>query len=303
MKISTALKTGAILVITSAILMSAPSVRAQQPGGLSSPGYVDEVDVVGAGLDRGSGNGEPNVVVSGAKGGAPKFNTPSASQVSASMEFEKWGSHNANLGGRIAGNRNTYIMSYSRTITPDVQAEIIAPYQRLKLQDTKAAEGFSDTELALRKYFVNTTDPAAPTIVASARVFLPTGNAEKGIGTHALGYGPSVLISKPYNNTLGYAGIGYTYIQKYSHLPFPTGLHYISPWYYWAGGATQIKPQWMTQYEVMAFNSPIDQFYIRALIGLRYSITPSMGIQVNYKKELRADGKAETLSIGWSGIY
>jgi hypothetical protein len=282
--------------------LSTQAAHAQQPSGLYQPGAFDSADVIGNGFDYGTGNGEPGLQSVGDKK-APHFGSASASQVSASAEFEKWGADK----NRFAGNRTTYLLSYNRQLRPDLEVQAIAPYQRLHINpgfNENAADGFADTELDARKYITNSKDANAPEIVASLRGFLPTGNWEKGIGLHQWGIGPSVLVSKPYNNTLGYAGLGYTWSTTYhTHAAFSFPTTNASPWYYWVGGATQWAPQWMSQVEMLGFTANDGEEYLRGLVGVRYGITPSMGVQVNYKQEFRAPGKAQTLSIGWSDLF
>jgi len=297
------MKTGALAVLGGALLgLTAPMAHAQQPGGIYQPGSYESVDVIGNGFDYGAGNGEPTISTMPGQT-APHFGTPSASQVSASAEFEKWGTD----GKRYQGNRSTYLLTYDRDLKPGLEGQIIFPYQRLHVNpgfDHPAADGFGDVEVDVRKYIVNAKNPDAVSFVASLRGFLPTGNWERGIGLHQWGVGPSLIVSKPVNNTLAYAGLGYTYSQRYTpHLAIGFRPDNFSPWYYWIGGSTQFNQKWASQVELLGFNSNNGEQYLRGLVGIRYGITPSMGFQVNYKQEFRAAGKAQTLSIGWSDLF
>jgi len=302
-KISTSMKTGALALLGGALLgLTAPAAKAQQPGGIYQPGSFESVDVVGNGFDYGTGNGEPTILTNPGDR-APHFGTPSASQVSASAEFERWSTD----AKRYGGNRSTYLLTYDRDIKPGLEGQVILPYQRLHINpgfDHPAADGFADTEVDIRKYIVNAKDPNAVSFVASLRGFLPTGNWERGIGLHQWGVGPSVIASKPFNNTLAYTGLGYTYSRRYNpHVAIGFRPDNFCPWYYWAGASTQYNQKWGSQAELLGFVSNNGEQYLRGLVGLRYAITPSMGFQVNYKHEFRAAGKAETLSIGWSDLF
>ena len=303
MKLNVSMKRTGIALVGSALIgLMASSAKAQQLGGTYQPGSFESVDVVGNGFDYGPGNGEPTIITTPGQG-APHFGTPSASQVSASAEFEKWGTD----GKRYGGNRSTYLLTYDRDLKPGIEGQIILPYQRLHINPgfkLPAADGFADTEVDVRKYIVNAKNPDAVNFVASLRGFIPTGNWERGIGLHQWGIGPSVIASKPFGNTLGYTGLGYTYSQRYTpHLLTGFKPDNFSPWYYWVGGSTQINQRWGGQAELLGFVSNNGEQYLRGLIGARFAITPSMGLQLNYKQEFRAAGKAQTLSIGWSDLF
>ena len=219
----------------------------------------------------------------------------SAADWSSSTELETWSA--SGLRTR-SGSRFTTLFGYTRGLTTSSEFALNIPWQTINITGLQSQNGVGDTELTYRKYISNSENLSAPTYVLSGKAYLPTGDYQKGLGVGRFSYGASGTASKPFfTNTLGYLGCGYTLMGK----PANTDLKNVL--YYWLGANTQLSPRWTMQYELVKFNSPQNEANTRLLLGGRYLLTPTAGLQFNVKRELQADGRSTTVSIGYSSRF
>ncbi|MDH7569277.1 MAG: transporter [Armatimonadota bacterium] len=219
---------------------------------------------------------------------------PAQSDFSTALEYETWSGEGRRS---VDGHRTTLLLGYTRGLSPTNEFALTVPLQQVKVSGYVDETGIGDVELAMRHFFYNPQAENGPTVVLSGKVFLPTGDADKAIGLGEFSYGASLNGTLPVGAaglTSAYAGVGYTVVGE------PSGVDLKNVLYYWAGGITQMAPRWNLQYEALRFNSPANEKYTRALLGVRYGLTPSAGLQFNVKREFQADGNPTTISIGYS---
>ncbi len=218
---------------------------------------------------------------------------PSDSEFSATVEFETW--KNDIASGVFRGNRQTILAGYTKS-QGNNEVGVILPFEFLDISGVKRASKFDDTEVTFRRYSYDETDPTSSTTVYGVKVMLPTGSLRDGIGLGKWGIGPTVTVSKPMGKSLYYVGGNYTILQKKAS-DFLKDTYFV-----WLGGITQLQPKTSVQYELTKFRSANgdgrDNF--RVLVGPRFAVSPTAGVQVNIKQELQAGSKDTTVSVGYS---
>lgn len=253
----------------------------------------DLVPVIGAGGTTTTFAGGSGIDYTGSAPIMRPHGAPNDSEFSAAVEFETWKTDVP--ASIVRGNRQTILAGYSKARAND---EIVAilPYQFLHVNGFLNTNHLDDSEITYRRYSFDATDPSSTTVVYGAKLILPTGDVNKRIGLGRWGLAPTVTVSKPCGKSLYYIGGNYTFLEKKSGDP------YASPYFIWIGGVTQLQPKTSLQYEATKFRSAsgggVD--YFRILVGPRFQITPTAGIQVNLKQELQAGSKSTVISIGYS---
>lgn len=228
--------------------------------------------------------------------GAPSVPSgyPTQSEFSTQLETESW----SGAGIRVVrGSRQALLFNYTRGLKSQTEVAVNGSFQRLHLDVLGNSSDFGDTAVAFRKYFYNPERAYAPTIVLSAKAFLPTGSLDKGSGIGKLSFGPSILASRYFGangRTLAYAGAGYIFVGNSRTVK----LH--DTYYAWVGGTTALSPRTMLQLELSHFISPFREDYTRFFIGPRFNLTPTRAVELGLKRELQADGKPTSLSLGYS---
>lgn len=250
-----------------------------------------ELPGVGGGVDAVAANGGQEIRVID---GRPRVQPEGArSDWSSNAQIETWGS-----GGRrgVSGTRASTLIGYTRGLSPTSEVAITVPMHAVSLGGGYGDNsGIGDTEVAYRYVFCDPEAPDGPTVTLSGRLYLPTGSYRQGTGLGKLGFGPSLAVAKPVGRaTLAYGGLGYTAVGQ------PSGASPRNVVCVWLGGFTALAPRWSVQYEAVRFNSPSEEQYLRALVGVRYALTPTRGLQINLKQELQADGKPTAVTLGYS---
>lgn len=275
---------GLLAVLSPAALAQSVSPTEAPPGGGTE--YIQPND---------------NIPITTGTGGTPLMRptAPSAADLTTAVEYEHWSGE----GVRGApGSRRILLFNYVRGLSGDKEISATVPIMKV-ITGVGSAAGVGDLELNLRKYIYDKQDEKSVTWIPNLKLFLPTStNSNAGLAQNDFCFGPSLTVSKPFGgSTLAYAGLGYTFMN--GSIGGFGGSRPKDIFMQWLGGTTQFNPKWGLQYEVVHFNSTTDEDFTKLLIGPRINLSPTRGIQVTVKKELQADGKSTSISLGYSSRF
>ena len=281
--VARALRTGGMIAMYALAFQMAPA--------LSQQSYY--TPNLGGLVESGPLGGGATLTPQPATGAAPNFRPlgNAVGEVNFSLQGETW----SGQGNRVeSGTRVSELNNYTRGLPQDFEVAVTVPFEWLNYFG--GSTGFGDTEIAVRKYLYDPNSTSGTTVVASGKIYLPTGDINRGTGIGRFSGGASVMAARPFGSrTQGYAGVGYNIVGQ------PSGFSVNNVLYYWAGGVTGLSPRWATQYEINHFNSAVaNEGYTRLTVGLRRQLTPTRGVQVSIKQELQADGHSTTLGLGYS---
>ncbi|HEY3330950.1 MAG TPA: hypothetical protein VGK19_13065 [Capsulimonadaceae bacterium] len=283
------LRLGFLVVLAALVAMFGKAAMAQSTG----PVITDRIPTIGMGVTTQLPGGGQSLTYSSPVLSARPMGAPNDGEFSAVMEFEGW--HNDAGHGINKGDRQTILTGYTKAMGNNEIAAIL-PYEFLHVPGITTGSSFDDSEITFRHYSFDETDPSSLTTVYGAKLIVPTGSPNKFIGVGRWGLAPTVTVSKPRGNSLFYVGGNYTFIARKS------GDILGNPYFLWLGGVTRVQPKTTVQYELTKFRAANGDglTYTRIMVGPRFAVTPTAGIQVNLKHELEAGSHSTVLSIGYS---
>lgn len=99
-------------------------------------------------------------------------------------------------------------LEFNYGILPNVQFHVVAPYAQVKFAGEPWARGYGDTEIGLKYRFIDEHD-GLPQVGIFPMIELPTGNAERGLGSgHTAIYLP-LWLQKSFGKWTTYGGYGW----------------------------------------------------------------------------------------------
>jgi Putative MetA-pathway of phenol degradation len=100
------------------------------------------------------------------------------------------------------------LLEFNYGILPNLQFHIVAPYAQVRASGESWSRGYGDTEIGLKYRFIEEHD-GLPQVGIFPMIELPTGNAERGLGSgHTAVYLP-LWLQKGFGKWTTYGGYGW----------------------------------------------------------------------------------------------